>query len=116
MSPPINPPFQPGEIAVLRHESGARLFTVKRCWSKGSAQQREKIWMVAEETWQPQYGHEVSASRLIKVKDRDQAIQLVTILVYIHDTHRRKIYDLEVERDRSCDNIIEQMRHFETEE
>lgn len=76
---------EPGEWAVLLHNSGGRLFRV------GALRERLKGsgWYASEHEEHPgQMPFEVWAAGLVKVEDKARAEQLVAVLDYISQEHR----------------------------
>ena len=100
-----------GDIAVLVHGSGARLFEVGEVVLNEVARPKEDGYMVREkrtETWQAP--HEVNSNHLVEVEDRDQAIALVTLITYIFTNARDQCRFIEGQRDQSVRNLVDSYR------
>lgn len=108
MAKPTDQPFFSGEVAVLKHEMGGRLFVVASCRQTGSAHVVEKVWRVIEQDdRQPrQPDHEVSAGQLIKVKNRDKAIELVGMLRLVYEVYQDEVRNAATVRDTRWRRVI----------
>lgn len=96
--------FEPGEVAVLLHNDGGRLFTVFSV---------EGTQVVEKTRWESQqkYTLPVNENQLVKCFNVQEAQDLVRELDRIQDEFRRAVYDLSSKRRRDFAAAVMKVRN-----
>ena len=86
--------FKPGDIAVLTHKHGGRLFEVESVTHNGWLRERSTLES------QQRYAYEINPVHLIPCKSRDSAEALVERLTRANERYREGFAKLDAKRNR----------------
>lgn len=95
--------FVEGEWAVLRHDSGGRLFEVGGSQLESNGQWR--AWEARHGPWKDQPKHYYWETGLVKVGSKTEAEKLVALYDYIGGVYKTKEGELRRERQKEFDFV-----------
>ncbi len=95
--------FEVGEWAVLRHNSGGRLFQVGKV-GEPDDEGRYRVWERSErreDLW-----FDVWNSQLIKVENRNAATMLIALMEGVQAEHRKATREVEIRTSEKMEQAI----------